>query len=141
MLFYKSLIIRQITYINCINEVISTEKNYTQMIKKIFIKALIIIFSLFVIMSVYLQSDLEKYKSKQIEKYNILQNRKRIKYTPGVIYYLSRKEINFKSGLLPYWECSGSFGSKRIYDEYILECYYTLEEKLNYLKDINYKKQ
>jgi hypothetical protein len=115
-------------------------------IKKLIVYFLITLFFLQLAVGLMFQIKYEKYIRNQKKEYNILYMRNRISYKPAILYYfqstvLRKKDINkYSLGLI--WKDTGLKSYIMIYniDEYILECYYTKEEKLKYIEEKNYYK-
>ena len=88
--------------------------------------------------SVHYQIKFEKYIVNQKEKYNILIERERLSYKPVIIYLIDRKNY-MKAGGIVYSNCKQkSIFAGRLYDGYIVNCYYRNEEIKSYLYN-NYK--
>jgi len=102
-------------------------------------RTILILLLILVSISTVYQLKFEKYIDNQKEKFGILVNRRRISYIPVVIYYSMNansemRNLNRKASDLIDQE--RNFAGRIIivgYDEYIMQCYYTNEEKVNYL--------
>ncbi len=115
-------------------------------IKKIVLRLIKVIFSLFIALvitlSVHFQIKVEKYITTQRKTYKILQNRERISYKPISVYYIETHllQINYNINIRSNSLLTKSFNLKEyqlipFYDEYIMECYYTDKEKEDYIKN------
>lgn len=79
--------------------------------------------------SFYLQIKFERYIQKQKKEYSILLNRKRISYQPAVVYLFNDRKKLMGAGQLVYQESKNStIFSGRLYDGYIIKCYFSKEE-------------
>lgn len=95
----------------------------------------LIIICVIIVILVVTQVSYEKYINYQKTEYKLLQNRKRLLYKPAFIYYLesvmlNKKELNKDAlELLRIGSNYKQFNVEYIKDEYILEWFYTKEEK------------
>ena len=111
------------------------------MIKNIIKYALLIMLAFVLSFSILFQFKFENYIKFQKKEYNLLNNRKRISYKPAIIYLVeselyNKKDINKKSlDLLRRNLRFKVYKFSYIKDEYILECFYTREEKENFVKN------
>ena len=75
------------------------------------------------------QYDVEKYIKKQKQTYGILENRQRIKFTSFVWHYFTKADNLGYVIHLPYNEIQlKQYFSHGIYDEYLVDCFYTKQE-------------
>jgi len=92
--------------------------------------------------SVITQIAFESWRMKQEKRYGIVEGRKRLSYTPALIYLYNRQikkceNLTVQSAHLPYYNIGLSkYVAKQIYDEYIVFCFYTDNEKKRYVKFI-----
>lgn len=101
--------------------------------KRVFKIIAYIVLLFFIIFSIWLQIENEKYIKRQKSKYGILKNRNRISYKPTIVFLFERfvignKETNKNLINIPY-KGIHSRVQLAIIDEYILECYYSSDEK------------
>ena len=120
-------------------------KRVGKAIKIIVIVLLALIMLLVIGVGTKLQVDTEEYIQMQKGEYGFVEGRKRIKYTPVLIYWiqlsvlkLENRKLDIEASWLP-WE--GKEYRRDIYDIgnsymqlYLIHCFYTDEEKKEYIK-------
>ncbi len=92
-----------------------------------------ILFLIIISISVHFQVKAEKYIKLQVKRYGILENNKREKYKPIVIFYLERILCNkhYYSNqmyLFPYKGVKTNIKTAEFYDSYMVYSYYTDKE-------------
>ncbi len=86
--------------------------------------------------SIYFQIVCENYIIKQKEKYSILDNRHRKSYMPAIIYLVFERKPSMKASHLIYSEKRiTKFISVKLYDGYIICCFYSENEINKYLNE------
>ncbi|MDI9308644.1 MAG: hypothetical protein QM535_00400 [Limnohabitans sp.] len=102
-------------------------------------KSIIILIILFVY-STYKQIAVENYILKQKEKYQILEDKERLKHLPYVLHFLKinffqKNALEVKDAFLPYkMQNVNAFTSNKDFDRYIVYCYYSYKEIEQYNK-------
>lgn len=88
-----------------------------------------VIIAITIIVSSIFQIKIEQYIQNQKEEYGILLNRKRISYKPVVLYLIMDKKQYMGAGSLVYQQSdSNSILAGRLYDGYIVYCYFSKKE-------------
>ena len=107
-----------------------------KIIKSILIVVFFIVLVVILIFSAFVQVKFEKYIYKQQKTYGILQDRERLKYTPVLVYFLfQRDKINNWTSRSVYLNVKEEKIRGYGYgDEYIQHCYFSFEDKLEYIK-------
>ena len=88
--------------------------------------------------SIYTQIKYEKYITTQKEEYHILQGRERISYKPAILYIIFDSAYLMRAGGLVYHGIEEkSVFAGRLYDGYIIQCYYDDNEIDEFMKNVN----
>ena len=104
------------------------------LLKKIVKTVIVIILVTVVIISVYVQIKFESYITKQKEDYYVLSDRERISYKPAIYYLLFKRKKLMRASQLVYQEYNVKIVyAARLYDGYIIDCYYNNDEIDNFL--------
>lgn len=115
-----------------------TAGNYLKSVKlKKYIKVFCAIIIIAIItLSIYFQIVCENYIIKQKQKYSILENRHRKSYIPAIIYLIFERKTSIKASHLIYFEKRiTKFISVKLYDGYIICCFYSENEIKKYLNE------
>lgn len=88
-----------------------------------------VIITITIIVSSIFQIKFEQYIQNQKKEYGILLNRNRVSYKPVVLYLIMDKKQYMGAGSLVYQESdSNSILAGRLYDGYIVYCYFSKKE-------------
>ncbi len=114
---------------------IGNSYKFTYLYKTLKVFCIIIIIAL-ISFSIYYQIICENYIIKQKEKYSILKNRHRKSYMPAIIYIVFDRKSSMKASHLIYSENRVTkFISVKLYDGYIIYCFYSDYEINKYLNE------
>lgn len=104
---------------------------------------MIIFCSLMLLISIFLQVQIENYINTQNEKYSIINKMERISYKPAVIYYFQTRVLNntyLDKQLANYIyqrKKLKSFNSTAYRDEYLIHCYFNVMQKKILIEEMN----